>query len=102
MTSLAEGVEDLKRLLWNVRARGTWGERLLGNLLEQILIREQFGTNVEVVPGSNQRVEFAVRLPGDGAETIWLPLDSNENAVAHAFFDEAARSIRCSGGDMYR
>jgi DNA recombination protein RmuC len=76
MTSLAEGVGDLKRVLTNVRARGTWGEHLLGNLLEQILIPEQFETNVEVVPGSNQRVEFAVRLPGDSAEPMWLPLDS--------------------------
>lgn len=77
MQSLAVGVGDLKKVLTNVKARGTWGEVTLGNLLEQILTAEQFARNVEVKPGSNQRVEFAIRLPGPDADgEIWLPLDA--------------------------
>jgi DNA recombination protein RmuC len=90
MTSLAGGIEDLKRLMANVRARGTVGEHLLGSLLEQILIPEQFETNVEVVPGSNKRVEYAVRLPGEGAEPIWLPLDSKFNRESYDRLKDAA------------
>jgi DNA recombination protein RmuC len=59
-----------------VKSRGTWGEGNLGMLLEQVMTPEQYAQNVEVRPNSGQRVEFAVRLPGDGDETIWLPIDS--------------------------
>ena len=77
MQTLAIGVGDLKKVLTNVKARGTWGEVTLGNLLEQILTSDQFAKNVEVRPGSNQRVEFAIRLPGPDADgEIWLPLDA--------------------------
>lgn len=76
--SLAAGVGDLKRMLSNVKTRGVWGEIQLGALLEQALTNSQYDTNVAVVPGSSERVEFAVRLPGrDGNERpVYLPLDS--------------------------
>ncbi len=78
MQNLAQGVGDLKRVLTNVKTRGTWGEIQLGNLLEQILTREQYEANVAVRPRSQQRVEFAIRLPGRGEaeEAVWLPIDS--------------------------
>jgi DNA recombination protein RmuC len=76
MQNLANGVGDLKRLLTNVKSRGTWGEVALGNILEEMMAPDQFGRNVEIVPGSNQRVEYAIRLPGDGNTPVWLPLDS--------------------------
>lgn len=77
MQALATGVGDLKRVLTNVKTRGTWAEVSLGTLLEQVLTAEQFDRNVETVRGSNERVEYAVRLPGgsDG-ETVWLPIDA--------------------------
>ena len=66
MQSLANGVGDLKRVLTNVKTRGTWGEVQLGNLLEQILTPDQYAANVAVNPESAERVDFAVKLPGHG------------------------------------
>src|SRR3984893_6200097 len=76
MQTLASGVGDLKRLLTNVKSRGAWGEVTLGNLLEEMMAPDQYARNVEIVPGTNQRVEYAVRLPGDGESPVWLPLDA--------------------------
>ncbi|MDH5306203.1 MAG: DNA recombination protein RmuC [Myxococcales bacterium] len=79
MKELADGVGDLKRVLTNVKARGTWGEVQLGAILEQILTPAQYAVNVATRPGSGERVEFAVRLPGpdeDAAHCVWLPIDS--------------------------
>ncbi|HEX5484853.1 MAG TPA: DNA recombination protein RmuC [Limnobacter sp.] len=78
MQTLAAGVGDLKRVLTNVKTRGTWGEVQLQALLEQMLTPSQYGQNVKTVPGSNAIVEFAVRLPGrtDGDAPVWLPIDS--------------------------
>jgi len=78
MHNLAQGVGDLKRVLTNVKTRGTWGEIQLGNLLEQVLTKEQYEANVAVKPRSQQRVEYAIRLPGRGADdaAVWLPIDS--------------------------
>jgi DNA recombination protein RmuC len=77
MQSLATGVGDLKRVLTNVKSRGTWGEVQLGALLEQILAPDQYAKNVATRPGSKERVEYAIRLPGrEGQEQVWLPLDS--------------------------
>ena len=76
MQTLASGVGDLKRLLTNVKSRGTWGEVALGNVLEEMMAPDQFGRNVEIVPGSNQRVEYAIRLPGDSDIPVWLPVDA--------------------------
>lgn len=77
MQSLASGVGDLKKVLTNVKTRGTWGEVLLGNLLEQVLTSEQYGVNVATTGGS-ERVEYAIKLPGRGANDtpVWLPIDS--------------------------
>lgn len=77
MQTLAAGVGDLKRVLTNVKTRGTWGEVQLEALLEQMLVREQYDKNVATRPGSNDRVEFAIRMPGkvDGGH-VWLPIDS--------------------------
>jgi DNA recombination protein RmuC len=88
MQTLAAGVGDLKKVLTNVKTRGTWGEVQLEALLEQMLTPEQFAKNVATVPGSSERVEFAIRLPGPGrgkpgiqdgaAENapVWLPIDA--------------------------
>ncbi len=77
MQSLAAGVGDLKRVLSNVKVRGTWGELQLGNLLEQFLAPEQFMRDVQVKEDSQERVEFAIRLPGrsDDKEVL-LPIDA--------------------------
>ncbi len=76
MQQLALGVGDLKRVLTNVKTRGTWGEVQLGMLLEQMLTPEQYATNVETIAGSGARVEFAIKLPGDGKRPMWLPIDA--------------------------
>lgn len=77
MQSLAAGVGDLKRVLSNVKTRGTWGEVQLSALLEQLLTAEQFSANVATRPGSNERVDFAIRLPGKGdGAAVWLPIDA--------------------------
>ncbi|OGR29892.1 MAG: recombinase RmuC [Desulfuromonadales bacterium GWD2_54_10] len=79
MQSLANGVGDLKKVLINVKTRGTFGEIQLGSLLEQILAPGQYDSNVETITGSGQRVEFALKLPGrDGTAEglVWLPLDA--------------------------
>ena len=79
MQNLATGVGDLKRVLTNVKARGTWGEVQLGAILEQMLAPEQYEKNVRVRPESGEEVEFAIRLPGAGpdkAESVWLPIDA--------------------------
>ena len=79
MQQLATGVGDLQKMLTNVKLRGTWGEVQLGALLEQVLTQQQYERNVKPVPGSNEVVEFAVKLPGadDSADSIvWLPIDA--------------------------
>lgn len=74
--SLAEGVGDLKKVLSNVKTRGIFGELQLGAILSEILSQEQYDTNVVTKPGSGDPVEFAVKFPGDGGETVYLPIDS--------------------------
>ncbi|TAL46380.1 MAG: DNA recombination protein RmuC [Methylovulum sp.] len=78
MRSLASGVGDLKKVLSNVKIRGTWGEVQLETLLEQMLSPNQYAKNVSTRPNSNERVEFAVKLPGrdDGDAVVWLPIDA--------------------------
>ncbi len=80
MQTLAQGVGDLKRVLTNVKTRGVFGEVQLGALLEQVFTQEQYAANVATVPGSNERVEYAIRLPGKGDRPgeggVWLPLDA--------------------------
>jgi DNA recombination protein RmuC len=78
MQQLAIGVGDLKRVLTNVKTRGTWGEVQLEMLLEQVLTVDQYAKNVETIPGTGARVEFAIKLPGttDGGAPVWLPIDA--------------------------
>jgi DNA recombination protein RmuC len=78
MQSMAGSVSDLKRVLTNVKTRGTWGEIQLGALLEQVLTAEQFEVNVAPKPSSGERVEFAIKLPGKDASDgpVWLPIDA--------------------------
>lgn len=78
MQALASGVGDLKKVLTNVKTRGTWGEVQLGALLEQVLTPDQFVANL-ATKGGGERVEFAIRLPGQGEdrdEAVWLPIDA--------------------------
>ena len=78
MQNLATGVGDLKRVLTNVKTRGIWGEVQLSGLIEDMLTREQYEVNVATRPGSTERVEFAIRLPGQSADgsPVWLPIDA--------------------------
>jgi DNA recombination protein RmuC len=77
MQTLAAGVGDLKRVLTNVKTRGTWGEVQLSALLEQLLTADQFSGNVATRPDTNERVDFAIRLPGKGdGAVVWLPIDA--------------------------
>jgi len=78
MQSLALGVGDLKKVLTNVKTRGIWGEVQLGNLLDQMLTPDQYLANAACRPGSAERVEYVVRMPGrgDGDEEVWLPIDA--------------------------
>ncbi|MDX3907191.1 MAG: DNA recombination protein RmuC [Pigmentiphaga sp.] len=78
MQTLAAGVGDLKRVLTNVKTRGTWGEVQLGMLIEQTMTPAQYGRNIKPVPGSDELVEFAIRLPGRGDDgtPVWLPIDA--------------------------
>ena len=87
MQTLAAGVGDLKKVLTNVKTRGTWGEVQLESLLEQLLTPDQYAKNVATIPKSNDRVEFAIKLPGrhdapgqSGANAVatpvWLPIDA--------------------------
>jgi DNA recombination protein RmuC len=79
MRSLAVGVGDLKKVLTNVKTRGTWGEIQLSHILEQILTPDQYEVNVATKPTSGERVEFAIKLPGLDShkeKVVWLPIDS--------------------------
>ena len=78
MQGLAKDVGSLSRVLNNVKTRGNFGEVQLAALLEEVFTPDQFGRNVETIPGSNQRVDFALRLPGrrDDGVPLWLPIDA--------------------------
>ena len=95
MHTLASGVGDLKRMLGNVKTRGVWGEMQLGALLEQALTSSQYARNVAVVPGSQERVEFAVILPGKEDRPVYLPIDSKFPQEDYARLTEAADA--CDG-----
>lgn len=102
MQTLAAGVGDLKRVLTNVKTRGIWGEMQLGNLLSSVLTKDQYAENVAVVPHSAERVEFAVRLPGKGAETVYLPIDSKFPMEDYARLQEAVQNADAAGADAAR
>jgi DNA recombination protein RmuC len=99
MQQLAIGVGDLKRVLTNVKTRGTWGEVQLEMLLEQVLTPDQYGKNVETIPGSNERVEFAVKLPGqeEGQKPVWMPIDAKFPKEQYERLTEAAELADAEG-----
>lgn len=92
MRSIAAGVGDLKRVLSNVKTRGILGEVQLGAILADILTPEQYAQNVATKPGSADRVEFAVKLPQEGAEPIWLPIDSKFPGDAYEHLRDAVEA----------
>lgn len=89
MRTLAQGVGDLKKVLSNVKTRGILGEVQLGAILEQILSPEQYEENVATVPESSNRVEYAIKLPGDGERPVYLPIDSKFPGETYAKYREA-------------
>ena len=92
MQSLASGVGDLKRVLQGVKTRGVWGEIQLEALLSQLLTPAQYAVNTPVVPGSQERVEFAVCLPGRDGEGLLLPIDSKFPMDAYQHLIDAAET----------
>ncbi|MBN1626315.1 MAG: DNA recombination protein RmuC [Deltaproteobacteria bacterium] len=99
MQSLATGVGDLKRVLGNVKERGTWGEYQLGAILSEILTPDQYAKNVRTKEG-RESVEFAVRLPGKGHDhdtPVWLPIDSKFPREAYERLVDAARIANAEG-----
>ena len=99
MQQLAVGVGDLKRVLTNVKTRGTWGEVQLEMLLEQVLTPDQYTKNVETVPGTGERVEFAIKLPGqnDGDRPVWMPIDAKFPKEQYERLAEAAELADSDG-----
>lgn len=99
MQQLAIGVGDLKRVLTNVKTRGTWGEVQLAMLLEQVLTPDQYAKNVETVPASGERVEFAIKLPGQdgGGIPVWLPIDAKFPKEQYERLAEAAELADSDG-----
>ena len=93
MKTLASGVGDLKRVLTGVKTRGIWGEARLRTLLSDSLTPAQYAENVEIVPGSGERVEFAIRLPGKETDSpVWLPVDSKFPTEDYARLISASES----------
>ena len=84
MQSVAAGVTDLKNVLTHVKKRGILGEMQLSGIITEILAPEQYEANAETIPGTGKRVEFAVRLPGDGENTVFLPIDSKFPGESYA------------------
>jgi DNA recombination protein RmuC len=101
MQQLALGVGDLKRVLTNVKTRGTWGEVQLEMLLEQVLTPDQYAKNVETIAGSGARVEFALKLPGhnqdDGGAPVWMPIDAKFPKEQYERLLEAADNADAEG-----
>lgn len=100
MQALAGSVGDLKRVLTNVKIRGTWGEIRLERILEQILTKDQYAANVCVNPNANERVEFAVCLPGndeDGGKPVYLPIDSKFPQEDYMLLQQAQQNADAEG-----
>ena len=102
MHSLAAGVGDLKKVLTNVKTRGIWGEMQLGSLIRQALAPGQYEENVAVVPGSAERVEFAVRLPDRTGGTVWLAIDSKFPQEDYIRLVEASQAGDAAGAEAAR
>ena len=102
MHTLASGVGDLKKVLTNVKTRGIWGEMQLGNLIRQALAPGQFEENVAVVPGSPERVEFAVCLPDRSGGMVYLPVDSKFPQEDYIRLADASQSGDAAGAEAAR
>ncbi len=109
MQQLATGVGDLKRVLSNVKNRGGWGEVQLENILEQVLIAEQYEREARVRPDSGEAVDFAIRLPGrrDDDTPVWLPVDAkfpreDYERLLDAQEQGDAEAVRTSGNQLER
>src|SRR5690606_26430098 len=109
MQQLATGVGDLKRVLTNVKNRGGWGEVQLENILEQVLVAEQYAREVRVRPDSAEAVDFAIRLPGrrDDDAQVWLPVDckfprEDYERLLDAQEQGDAEAVRVSGNQVER
>jgi DNA recombination protein RmuC len=100
MQTLAAGVGDLKRVLGNVTTRGAWGEVQLDNLLTQMLAPDQFERNVATT-GTGERVEYAVKLPGQDGHTVWLPIDAKFPAETYQRLAAAAERGDLAGVEAY-
>ena len=92
MQNLAADVGGLKQVLSGVKTRGILGELQLGAILEEILAPEQYETNVATIPGSTQRVEYAIKMPGTDGGTVWLPIDSKFPGDTYAHLQDAQAS----------
>ena len=102
MHTLAAGVGDLKKVLTNVKTRGIWGEMQLGNLIRQTLAPGQYEENVAVIPGSSERVEFAVCLPDQNGGTVYLPVDSKFPQEDYIRLTDAAQQGDAAGAEAAR
>lgn len=92
MQTLAADVGGLKQVLSGVKTRGILGEIQLGSILEEILAPEQYETNIATVPGSGQRVEYAVKMPGQDGGTVWLPIDAKFPGDTYMHLQDAYQS----------
>ena len=102
MRTIAAGVGDLKRVLTNVKTRGIWGEMQLGTLLSEILSPGQYEANACVVPGSQERVEYAIRLPGQDGSVLLLPIDSKFPQEDYTRLQEALEAGDAAGAEACR
>ena len=102
MHTLAAGVGDLKKVLTNVKTRGIWGEMQLGALIRQTLAPGQYEENVAVVPGSAERVEFALRLPDRSGGFLYLPMDSKFPQEDYLRLVDASQSGDAAGAEAAR
>ena len=102
MHTLASGVGDLKKVLTNVKTRGIWGEMQLGSLIRQVLAPGQYEENVAVVPGSADRVEFAVCLPDQSGGMVYLPVDSKFPQEDYVRLVDASQAGDAAAADAAR
>lgn len=102
MHTLASGVGDLKKVLTNVKTRGIWGEMQLGTLIRQVLAPGQYEENVAMVPGSTERVEFAVCLPDQSGGMVYLPIDSKFPQEDYVRLVDASQAGDAAAADAAR
>lgn len=97
LQNLQTGVNDLNKIFKNVKTRGTWGEVALDNLLQQILIPEQYAKQVQLTRGSDDRVDFVIKMPGKGEGEVWLPIDAKFPYEDYARLVEASENGDADG-----